>query len=115
MGDEEIQGKDIKTNMEDKNRCWQVLKYTKPRINRIIPALKSPHDKVTVIMYEKKALVRGNAFPKPPKFRNNKYFLGQGSTHLLVNVEIIAKTLFCQSIKEALGVNMHNFCILRLI
>ena len=115
MGDEKIQGEDTKTPPKDKNRCWQALKYTKPRTNRTTPALKGPNDEVAFTMYVKEALVRAHIFPKPPAFRVNEYSSGQGSVHLLVNVETVAKALFCQSVKKALRANMQNFCILCLI
>ena len=116
MGDEEIpEGNTAKTQPEDKNRCWKALQYTKPRTNRTTPALKGPNDEIAVTMHEKEALVRAHAFPKPPTFQGNEYSTGQGSAHLLVNVETIAQVLFCQSVKKAPGANMHNFRILRLI
>lgn len=114
--DEETEkGDTTKINLEDKNRCWKVLQYTKPRTNRTTPALKGPNNKVAVIMQDKEALVRSHAFPKPPAFQGNEYLPGQGSAYLSVNVETVAQALFCQSVKKAPGPNMHNFRILRLI
>ena len=116
MDDEEIpEGNKAKTHLEDKNRCWKALQYIKPRTNRTTPALKGPNDEIAVIMHEKEALVRAHAFPKPPIFQGNEYSPGQGSAHLLVNVETVAQALFYQSVKKAPGANMHNFCILCLI
>ena len=116
MGDKEIlEGNTAKTYLEDKNRYWKALQYTKPRTNRTISALKGPNDEIAVTMNEKEALVKAQAFPKPPTFQGNEYSPGQGSAHLLVNVETVAQALFCQSVKKAPGANIHNFCILRLI
>ena len=66
-------------------------------------------------MQDKKALVRAYAFPKPLVFQGTKYLPVQGSAHLLVTQETVAKALLCQSVRKAPGPNMHNFRILRLI
>lgn len=105
----------IKTQPEDKNRCWKALKYTKPRINRTSPALKGPNNEVAVTMHDKEALVRAHAFPKPPAFQGNEHSPGPGSAHLFVHLETVAQALFCQSVKKAPGANMQDFRILRLI
>ena len=65
-GDEDIPEEDTKTHPEDKNRCWQALKYIKPRTNRTTPTFKGPNDEVGVKIYEKKVLVRAHIFLKPP-------------------------------------------------
>ena len=66
-------------------------------------------------MLDKEALVRAHAFPKPPLFHGSEYQSTQGSAHLLITQEVVAKALLCQSVKKALGPNMHNFRALRLI
>lgn len=66
-------------------------------------------------MLDKEALVRAHAFPKPPTFEGNEYLPGQGSAHLSVSQDTVARTLLCQSVKKAPGPNMQNFRALRLI
>ena len=116
IGDDGADKGDItKVHSEDKNRCWKALQYTKPRTNRTNPALKGPNNEVVITMHDKEALVRAHAFPKPSIFEGNRYSPGQGSAHLSVSIETVVQALFCQSIKKALGLNMHDFRILRLI
>ena len=115
-GEEELDRLDgTKIYSEDKNRCWKALQYTKPRTNRTTLALKGPNDKIVVTMQDKEALVRAYAFPKPPLFHGSEYQPTQGSAHLLVTQEAVAKALLYQSVKKAIGPNMHNFRALRLL
>ena len=44
------------------------FQYTRPRIKSTTPAFKSSNNKVKIIIYKKKALIRAHAFPKPAIF-----------------------------------------------
>ena len=101
--------------MEDKNRCWKVLTYTKPRTNYTTLALQGPDNQITITMQAKKALIRAHAFPKAPFSQESKYKLGQRFAYLLVSQEMVTKALFCQLVKKTLGPNKHNFQALQLI
>ena len=63
----------MQMRLEDKNRCWIALKYTKPKFNSIIPALIDFNNEIAVITKDKKALVRLYAFLLPPIFYGIEY------------------------------------------
>ncbi len=50
--------------LENKNRYWIVLKYTKLQTSSITPVLKGPNDEIAITMQAKKALVRAHTFSK---------------------------------------------------
>lgn len=55
-----------KIQLEDKNRYWIVLKYTKPRTNSTSPMLIGLNNKKAITMQAKEALVSSHALPRPP-------------------------------------------------
>lgn len=62
-----------KIHPENKNLCWKVLKYTKPKTNCTTPALQDLNNQVAVTMQAKKVLVKAYSFSKAPLFQGNKY------------------------------------------
>ena len=112
---EEEAGATAKVQLEDKNRCWKALEYIKPRTNRTTPASKGPNGEIAVTMQDKEALVRAHAFPKPPTTVEDEYRPMQGSAHLLVMEDMVARALLCQSVKKTPGPNLYSFRIFRMI
>ena len=92
--------------LEDKNRCWIALKYTKPKSNNTTLALIGPNNEITVTMKNKEALVRAHAFPTSPVFYGIKYEPRQGTAHLSVTKNNVGKVLLCQSVGKASGPNI---------
>ena len=70
------------------------------------------HNEIAVTMPDNEALVRVHAFLPPPIFDGMKYKPVQGTAHSSVTKDSIGKVFLYQSIKKALGPNMHNFQIL---
>ncbi len=101
--------------LEDKNRYWIALKYTKPKSNSTTPALIGPNNEIAITMQDKEALVRLHAFSPSPIFYGTKYEPGKGTAHALVTKDHVGKALLCQFIKKAPGPNMHDFRILRIL
>lgn len=66
-------------------------------------------------MQDKKVLIKVYIFSKLLLFSKSKYQPTQGSTHLLITQEVIAKALLYQSVKKVTEPNIYNFWALQLI
>ena len=98
-----------------KNRYWIALKYIKPKSNSTTPVIIGPNNEIAVTIQDKKVLVRLHIFLPLPIFYKIEYKPGQKTIHISVTNDKVGRTLLCQSIKKALGPNIHNFQILYIL
>ena len=103
-------------SLDDPNRCWQALRYTKPPGNATTPALHGtdPGASPATSLSEKEALIRKSAFPDAPWSHTPKERPG-GLAHTLITPERVQQALFSQSTKKAPGEDRLNFKAYRLL
>ena len=98
----------------DTVRCWQALKYTKPRTATTTPTLHGPQGQLASSLEEKEALIRETAFPQVPG-DSQEAEISQGSWHSQVDEGIVRHALFYQAVQKAPGIDRLNFRALRLL
>jgi hypothetical protein len=94
--------------------CDTVNRYTTPRSNPAIPALKGPQGQVATTIEEKEAPIREIAFPVAPE-AGLAQIVQPGVIHQSIGIEQVRKAIFSQSIQKAPGVDKLNFRALRLL
>jgi endonuclease/exonuclease/phosphatase family metal-dependent hydrolase len=99
---------------EDTTRCWQALRYCKPRATGTTPVLKGPQGQQATTLDAKEALIREILFPKAPRDE----VVGDippGSIHLEIDYNRVKRSLFSQAVQKAPGIDQLNFLALRLL
>ena len=98
----------------DTARCWQALKYTKPRIATTTPTLHGPEGQLASSIDKKETLIRETTFPQA-RGDNQEVEIPQGSWHSQIVEELVRQALFHQAVQKAPGIDRLNFRALRLL
>lgn len=100
---------------DEDERCWTALHYTKDWATAITPVLKDQNGAMAVTIEKKEDLVREFNFPVPPSDDQELPELTPGEAYKAVNMDLVHKALYYQSVRRASGpdrINFHALCIM---
>ena len=97
------------------NRCWTILRFINLRTQTTISALKKSNEIMTIIMKDKKVLIRATVFLRSSQDTSRAREIERDTTHQSITAKTIRRALFEQAIKKASNSDKLIFKILKLL